>query len=296
MAALTAPIRSLAFATDLDVLADQSEITDHGDHVTVVTPANVHYHWGNFLLWRDVPTAGAREAWETAFKREVGERRHRLFAWDAVDGELGAAQGEFVDVGYELEHISALVARADELRSHDRTNADMLVRRLDPRADGPDAAAWLQVVELQMGNREPGYGEAEHRAFLEASALQRQEMYRAGRAGGWYVAELSDGTVVATCGIVVTDGRARYQAVDTHLDHRRHGHASRLVYDVGREAIEQHAAEQLVIVADVDYHAKELYETLGFVERHRSTAAIWHPGTPRASEHPTLGYLARAAG
>lgn len=294
MSQLAAPIRSLAFATDLDVLAGQSRITDHGDHVTVVTEGNRGYHWGNYLLYREPPTAGDRDRWERSFELEVGERRHRLFAWDGTGGELGAARQEFLGAGYELEQVSALVATPRDLAPHPSANGDVTVRAIDPRPHGRDARAWRQVVELQMGNRDPVHEAGPYRSYLEAAARQRQELYGTGRAGGWYVAELEGGTVVATCGIVVTDGRARYQAVDTHYAHRRRGYAARLVHEVGREAIARHGAEQLVIVADVDYHAKALYETLGFAELHRSSAVAWHPGVPGAGAHPTLGHMARA--
>jgi ribosomal protein S18 acetylase RimI-like enzyme len=66
---------------------------------------------------------------------------------------------------------------------------------------------------------------------------------------------------------MVTEGRGRYQAVETALAHRRRGIASRLVADVARHAAENYGAEQLVIVADVAYHALALYESLGFERR-----------------------------
>ena len=102
---------------------------------------------------------------------------------------------------------------------------------------------------------------------------------------------LADGTVVATCGMVVTEGRGRYQSVDTHVDHRRKGYATRLVHDVGREAIDRFGAAHLVIVASVNYHAKALYESLGFVDRERSTAAVWRRAGcgPRRRAGPTSG-------
>lgn len=292
MSRIVPDLNALAFATDLDVLPDESVIEDRGDYVLVASPDNPTYHWGNFLLYRSLPGPGAREAWEAAFEREIGERNHRLFAWDGTDAQLGTAQQEFIDAGYTIEHVSTLVARPDELQLHDRAS-DAVVRRLDPRAGGADDDVWREVIELQMANRGGGHTEAEFREFLEASARQRRRMFTMGRSGGWYVAVLADGTVVATCGIVVVDGRARYQYVDTHVEHRRRGHARRLVHDVGRDAIDRAGAEQLVIVADVAYHAKALYESLGFVERQQSVGVCWFPGAPDAARHPRLGARAR---
>jgi hypothetical protein len=64
------------------------------------------------------------------------------------------------------------------------------------------------------------------------------------------------------------------------------------VHDAGRVAIEQFDAQHLVIVADADYHAKALYESLGFVERERQLAVCWWPGAPNAAAHPSWGVLA----
>ncbi|MBA3347302.1 MAG: GNAT family N-acetyltransferase, partial [Actinobacteria bacterium] len=74
----------------------------------------------------------------------------------------------------------------------------------------------------------------------------------------------ASGAVAASCGIVVTAGRGRYQVVDTALAYRRRRICSRLVVDAAQHAAETYGAERLVIVADVGYHALGLYESLGF--------------------------------
>jgi ribosomal protein S18 acetylase RimI-like enzyme len=287
---LADPIRSLAYATDVDVLDEHAVVVDRGDHVVVRSPNAPTYHWGNFLLWRRAPERGDRVRWEAAFEREFEGAgcTHLLFAWDTVDAEAGAMQEEFADHGYSIDRVSALVADPASLRTHPRASTAR-VRRLDPAADGRDEDAWAQVFELQLANRDPGHTEVAHRAYLAQVTAARRSMFAAGRAGGWYVAELDDGTVVASCGIVVTEGRGRFQSVDARVDHRRQGHATRLVEQVGRDAIERHGAGQLVIVAEEGYHAKGLYESLGFVELHRSLAACWWPTAPNAAQHPRLG-------
>ena len=77
----------------------------------------------------------------------------------------------------------------------------------------------------------------------------------AGGASRPFVAITSGGEVAASCGVVVTEGRGRYQAVDTATEHRRQGIARRLVYEAGRHAAQEFGARQLLIAADVDYHA-----------------------------------------
>ncbi|MCW2921424.1 MAG: N-acetyltransferase [Thermoleophilia bacterium] len=285
-------IQSLMVATDIDVLPDTSHVEDRGAYVVVRTPTNPSYHWGNFLLFREPPKPGDREQWEAAFEAEFGterEYRHCAICWDRP-GEEGAARTEFVETaGYDPDPAVALVAQPHELVEHPRMNRDVTVTALDP--DGDDAL-WAGLLELQVLGREPGHSEADYRPFAEARMADRRKRFRAGD-GAWFVAQLADGTIAGSCGVVVTQGRGRYQAVDTHPDHRRLGIATRVVYDAGRAAIDEYGAEHLVIAADAEYHALPLYESLGFVARERMFAVCWWPGAPRAAEHPRWGSLAR---
>src|SRR5438128_354895 len=68
---------------------------------------------------------------------------------------------------------------------------------------------------------------------------------------------------------IVTDGRglARYQAVETHPEHRRQGLARALVLAAGELATDRFGVGTLVIVADPGYVAIDLYRNLGFVDR-----------------------------
>jgi hypothetical protein len=70
--------------------------------------------------------------------------------------------------------------------------------------------------------------------------------------------------VVATLGIVVTERRARYQHVHTLESHRRRGIASRLVVEAASLSSAAHEIDHFVIVADPDYHAIGIYESVGF--------------------------------
>ena len=60
------------------------------------------------------------------------------------------------------------------------------------------------------------------------------------------------------------DGVARYQSVETHPDARSRGLAGTLVHRAGEWARGQLGTRTLVIVADPDYHAQRLYESVGF--------------------------------
>lgn len=286
-------IRTLIEATDIDVLPATSTVVDRGDYVVVRTPSNPTFHWGNFLMFRRAPGPGDRERWEAAFDAEFGadrEYRHVSLCWDVLD--QGTAIAEFVDgAGYEFDLAVALVAEPHELRAHARASDDVTIRVLDPEEDGD---LWNAVLDLQVEAREPGHTESEYRRFVTARMRDRRIRFRDGE-GAWVVALDSTGRVVSSCGVVITEGRCRFQAVDTAPSHRRRGIATRLVHEAGRIAIERFGARQLVIVADVNYHAKALYESLGFVERERKLAVCWWPGAEHAAKHPAWRSLARSA-
>jgi GNAT superfamily N-acetyltransferase len=256
-------INSLVWATDIDVLAPDHTIERGDGYWVVQSPENPTFWWGNFLLFDDPPAAGDGERWEQLFAEEFAARSevtHRTFAWDRVDGELGAADQELVTGGYELERTSGLVVRSSHITEHPRANPEVEVRALDPDADDD---LWAQVIDVQLVNAPDEFqGTEYHRTFVLRRQAEHRAIFRSGR-GSWYVA-LLDGVVTGSLGIVVTDRRARYQTVDTAAPFRRRGIASRLVVDAARDALSKHPIDHFVIAADPDYHAIAIYEGVGF--------------------------------
>ena len=267
MSSDTSPVpRALVWATGLDVLPANRVVERRSWFVVVRSPSNPNHYWGNFLLFDLEPVEGDARRWEALFHEVFGDDprvSHRTFAWDRTDGVVGAAQDEFVPRGYDLEESVGLRADPHQLVSHPRENRDVIVQALDS-AVGADEALWDAVVELQVAGREAGHEEEAYRLFARARLEDLRALFRAGH-GAWYVAiEPSTGDVVGSCGVVVTAGRGRFQAVDTALAHRRRGISSRLVVEAARRASANYGAEQFVIVADAEYHALGLYESLGF--------------------------------
>jgi hypothetical protein len=285
MARTNVQVSSLIVATDIDTLPDTSFVEDHGDFIAVRSPSNPSHYWGNFLHFRRPPRPGARERWEAAFIDVFGAERaspHVALSWEGAEDSGLDAAAQFAAVGYDVSEGVGLIARPHELRLHARAARDVMVQRLDP--DGDDAS-WDDVIQLQVDNREPGHAEAAWRAFAQQRMDDRRERFRRGE-GAWLLARTADGTPAATCGIIVTGGRARYQAVDTGEPFRRRGMASRVVHDAGRIAIDECGATALVIVTEGHNPALGLYESLGFVARERTSDACWWPSAPHAARHP----------
>jgi ribosomal protein S18 acetylase RimI-like enzyme len=272
-------LRSLVWATGVDTLPLDRVVERKEGYVLVRSPGNPRHHWGNLLLFDRPPGAGDGRRWEKLFGIDFADEprvRHRTFAWDRTDGELGLARSEFVDRGYELDESIGLVAERNKVQPHPRENRDVLIRTLDP-APGADEGQWQAVVELQVANRDERSDEHGYRAFVRARLDGLREHFRVGR-GAWYVAiEPTRGEVVASCGVVVAGERARFQAVDTTLAYRRRGICSRLVVEAAQRSAVSHQAERFVIVADAGYHALGLYESLGFSRREHVVGVCLQP-------------------
>ncbi|MDQ6728729.1 MAG: GNAT family N-acetyltransferase [Actinomycetota bacterium] len=266
--------RALTWATHVDVLPRDRELSRREGCTVIRSPSNPRHWWGNLLLFDEAPTPGERPSWEQRFAAEFApdrEVQHVTLAWDQTTGEVGAA-AEFMRGGYTLEETVALICTPGELRPHPRADQTVRIRALDP-SPGADLGLWDQVTDVQADDRSAEEPRAA-RAFVEQRMADLRELFRDGR-GAWYAA-LAGGRVVAGCGIVVTAGRGRYQSVDTLGSFRRRGICSRLVVAAGHHAAEHYGAQRLVICADVHYHALGLYESLGFA-RAEHTAGVCLP-------------------
>jgi predicted GNAT family acetyltransferase len=91
-----------------------------------------------------------------------------------------------------------------------------------------------------------------------------RRLAEAGR-GAWFGAFL-DGRIVADLGVYRDPDLplARFQSVGTHPDFRRRGICGTLVQQASAFALSRMAVETLVMLADEEYHAARIYESVGF--------------------------------
>lgn len=275
----TAP-RSLVLNTVIDVLPDERIVSRDGDHLIVRSPSNPGHWEGNMLLFDDAPVPGDRERWEAAFDAAFADEpaiRHRTFYWDRADGEEGAAVAEFGAEGYRLERDVGLIASPEEIVAHPKANCEVEIRALHP-ATGDDEPLWEGAIGVSLANnaKDPS-PDIDFEGFIRDRQRERRIVFCGGR-GAWYVAlDPADGAVVASCGVIATGARGRFQAVDTAPTHRRRGIARRLVHDAAQDAATRFGLSRLVIVADADYHALGIYESLGFQRREQLCSAWLAP-------------------
>lgn len=251
-------LRSLAYETDLSILAFEGVILDRGDYLVAATPSNAAYFWGNLLLMKKPPEAGDCEPWKALFKKEFGHDpniKHMTFGWDSIQGEEGAA-AEFEAEGFEIQRTIVLTAGRDDIRTPKTYNPIAEVRPLISDDD------WEMATQNQIACQDDKFDSQKYAAFKRTLMENYRKMSKAG-LGRWFGAFL-DQRVVADCGLFVFDGIGRYQAVGTHPDHRRRGLCASLIEMTARFAFDKMGARRLVMAADPEYHAARVYESVGF--------------------------------
>jgi GNAT superfamily N-acetyltransferase len=245
-------IASVAWQTDVELCRQQgAQISEHADHVLVRTTANPTYRWGNFLLITAVCAPDEVERWLERFGAAFPDAGHIAIGLDtqaAADKTITA-----FSVGLERETNAVLVNHEPVLAPAPATGTEL--RAVQGDED------WRLAVQLRLHNddvHEPGYQE-----FLEAQMHAIREACEQGH-GAWFGA-FRDGAMVAGLGIFAAGaGRARYAAVDTHPAHRRQGLARALLATAAAHAHARLDAQELVILADPDYFAIDLYRSTGF--------------------------------
>ncbi len=261
-------LRSLGYTTDLMVLrALGSLITDSGDHLTIRTPSNPSYWWGNFILVPGPLQVGDGRRWRSVFAHEFPAARHLAVGIDTVSTKLGA-ETELSDLGGAARVDSVLTTERAPGRSAPAAAAE--VRALSSQDD------WRQLRDLRYACADDRA--AEDPSFLDRSLAAEQ---RACAGGGvtWFGAFIEE-RLRSSLGIVCGDAEtARYQGVETHPDYRRRGLASSLVCTAAAHALDRCGARTLVIVAERKADAIRLYRRLGFVERELQ-ARVEAPPTP----------------
>ena len=249
-------LTSLGCRTDLIFPEFEGEVEDRGSYLRIRTPANPSYWWGNYLLFEHSPGEGDFERWTDLFEKEIGvppETEHIVFAWD-VGGEQ-AVVSPFFEAGFKLS--TSVVMTANELTKPEKFNNAVEMRVLKTDDD------FAELLDLQiLLDLEEGFEGAGHRLFLLRNLERYRKMIAAG-LGEWFGA-YSDGKLVSCMGLFYKNDLARYQGVATHPEYRRRGIAGTLTYFVGRYGLERFEVDTLVIVADENYFAKDVYASVGF--------------------------------
>ncbi len=258
--------RSEHIFTDFDGLVE-----DRGDYLVVRTLTNPNYFWGNLVIFNRAPTRADFKKWIATFKKEFTDERiyHVTLAWD--EGRVGDASA-FIENGYELEVKAVLSATQSNLKKPPRLNPALEVRPLVSKDD------WEQSFHLQVNSAHDNLSQEEWEKFYRSQSARYQAMSLKG-LGNWYGGFL-DGRLACSLGIFHRAGEhetniGRFQIVVTAPEYRRQGLCGTLVYKAAEHVFDTTEVDTLVMCADPDYHAIQIYESVGFQREALEYGVYW---------------------
>lgn len=258
-------VNSLGFRTDLMLrLLEGGRVVDHGDYLTLHSPQNPTFWWGNFLLMPESALCDDADRWMSRFAEAFPGAEHVAIGVDSTGG-CTAQPASYLEAGFRLECSTVLTATA--VREPPHRNEAAQYRPLETDDD------WRQAVELRIACADES---ASSREFSERRVADQRRIAEAGH-GSWFGA-FQRGRLAAQLGLYSDGGPiARYQNVETHPLARRQGLAGMLVCHAGRYGLDTLGARTLVMVADPGYPAIRIYRSVGFADRETQLALQREP-------------------
>lgn len=251
-------MRNLSYLTDSIFHRFNGEVVDRGDYFVIRTRSNPTFFWGNYLLFKTPPDRDCFARWMAFSADEFGtEMGHVTFGWDSAEpGDIAV----FADNGFESDAF--VVLTLSQLPAGEAANDQIQIRKL-----GNDSE-WKAATELQIETGAPTVSMEAYRAFKEPQMLGYRRMQEAGHGAWWGAFRGSE--LVGDLGLFFDSDHTvgRFQCVQTAPAHRGQGICRSLLRTAAADALKQ--VSSLVIVAEADSHAAEIYQKFGFQFREYS--------------------------
>lgn len=260
-------INSLGYKTDFIFTKYDGSVVERDKYFVVTTKSNPNFFWGNLLLFKETPKIGDLKSWKSLFCDEFQspKRHHITLAWDTIHGELGELS-EFVRDGFELDQSIVLVAKS--VAQPKKFNKNIELKRIESEQD------FKRVVEIQTDCGAAHLSKSSWQSFYQIQMIQYKKLIAVNK-GHWFGAFI-DNQLVGSLGIFTDDNVARYQIVSTDPKFQRQGVCSTLVYLSAQYAFDCMKVDTLVMVADENYHAAKIYESVGFKPTERQVGLCWY--------------------
>lgn len=233
--------------------------TDHRDCISVCTPKNPDYFFGNFLLFSGPPAVGDFARWMKRFEVVFAAHpavRHHTFQWLPSAVPNPAAMDEFKQAGFTVDETSVLATQS----VHTDKPAPKGVEFRQIRTD----AEWLAVIDAQTRDGFPQIPPDEYRRYKEATFANYRRMSEQG-LGDWWGA-FKGAKLVADLGLFFGEGVGRFQSVETTPEHRRQGICRAMVNHVSNHGLAARTGITLIMHADAHDVARGIYCSVGFKE------------------------------
>ncbi|MEH0441499.1 GNAT family N-acetyltransferase [Streptomyces scabiei] len=245
-------LKSLALYSDLLILGSAAEVDVTDGYISIRTPSLPQLRIGNAILFPKPPSREDVATWIRRLELKVGESaaRYGRIAWEGGQPREDVYRA-FKSAGFEPYDSLSMQTAVVQARPSPTTVSTKAVR-----AD----AEWRDLLDFHVEANQVATP-SDHEFLAARLDLYRTES-EAG-TGAWFTAHV-DGRVVGCCGIALGDGLARLQGLETSTSHRRGGIGISLVKVASEWALQRDGTNHLVSVVDPDYHARRLFESVGF--------------------------------
>jgi hypothetical protein len=254
--------------TDLIFHEQNALVKDHGEYLSIETPNNPGYFWGNYLIFNSGPKIGEITRWRRIFRDRFSHNplvRHETYTWE---NDEGSDIQQFIEQGFRPElHVTL---SAENVVRPKKWNHEIQIRKLAGDAD------WSEALESHVQIFKSDYGESEYRKYRQTKNQKYREMIAQGN-GEWFGAYLN-GKLVGDLGLFWKENLGRFQLINTHPDFQRRGICGTLLYTASRYGFDLKNLKTLVIAADETYFAKEIYQSIGYKITERSAGVQLRPG------------------
>ncbi len=234
-----------------------AEVSEKEQYWKVLSPHNPTYFWGNCLIMKQAPGPGDFDNWIGLYQSEFKD--HKLFqaiAWDQ------AARGEiepFLDSGFGYIDDRVLVLGKPIMPQN--INEDLEIRHLQSDTD------WNQFASV----RELGQQFTERFVNSQAKAFRNLTDQGVARRYGAF----EGGRLLGDIGIYYDDQQVRFHNVATNLQHRRKGVCKTIMHRILVDLTEDFPDHEVVIVAEDESLAFQIYQSMGFEPREQTYQLQW---------------------
>lgn len=259
-------IKSLAYRTDLIYSEFEGTVKNKENYLVIKTPSRPSYFWGNYILMKNAPQNESYKEWIDIYKSEFNksEPNFMTFGIDSTDNHINNLE-QFINNGFTIKSTSVLTSTI--LKYPKKYNSNIEIRQLN---DDNDWKGWVDVHK----NENWYLSKDSESAFLETQLVSTRkftESYPGMRFGAFL-----NGKLVGDLGIYFSNDIGRFNSVSTHQDYRNKGICQTLLYESFKHVTEKCNIKKLVIVADNEYFALDIYKKAGFIETENQIGLEWY--------------------
>jgi ribosomal protein S18 acetylase RimI-like enzyme len=244
------------------------------DEVVVIrTPSAPNFYFGNLLSLKIDIEKKTLEQWTALFDSIFSETAgvdHYTFTWPRRENFDANMIKPFIDANYKFDETHILSMERSQFEPPEMLNEDIDYRSIETDAD------WQQWTELNLVERLKTDEETGLRTFLQGRIQNYNKLSQEGL--GEFLGAFKGETLIGYAGLYYLDGLARFQDVHVRPDFQNKKIAKTLLTKLIQRTSE--TVNTMVIVADENYHASKLYQSLGFTITERECSLYWWPGNP----------------